>query len=99
MGKIAEAFPDVEVHIPRTLDTLIKMTYGTREKADDALGLSAKTMTRWYTTKPRLFLTVLPELMEHTNCTADWIVHLILQRDADVKALHLHLGSESEDDA
>lgn len=99
MGKIAEANPNVEFHVPRTLETLIKMTYGTRDEADRALGKAEKTVTRWFTKQPRLFLTVLPELMYASNCTADWIVHLILQRDADLRTLQIHQLEESEDDA
>lgn len=87
MGKIKEAYPNIDVTKPRTLDTFIKMYFGTQDAADIVLQKTKKTCNRWYNAEPRSFLKVLPELKNESGMEYGEIVELILQRDADVTAL------------
>lgn len=99
MGKLKEAHPELDVNKPKTLDTFIKMTYGTQDAFDLVLKKTKKTCNRWYNAEPRNFLKVLPELRFDSGMSADEILDLILLRDADLHALRNHENTRPEEDA
>ena len=70
-----------------TLNTWIKINYGTQQKLNDSLGLSLHQVNRWYNHNPRKFLIHLSRLSTDTDTPFKVLIEMIEQREVDVKIL------------
>jgi|TARA_R110002020_G_scaffold201828_2_gene404694 hypothetical protein len=70
-----------------TLDTWIKLNYGTQGKFNASLGLPQHTVNRWYNHKPKYFLIHLSKICADTNTSVKELIEMVESRDKEVKIL------------
>ena len=70
-----------------TLNTWIKINYGTQGKFNESLGLAQNTVNRWYNHNPKQFLLYIPKLSKETDTSYDDLCKMIEDRIEDVKLL------------
>ena len=63
----------------------IRQNFGTQQRLDKKLGLPIKTVNRWLNSDPRTLLRYLPELVEASGDTHEFIVDLILDKQNKTK--------------
>ena len=70
-----------------TLQTWIKIKFGTHQRLNESLGLGKNTVNRWYNTDPKRFFMYLPQMAKGSDTDPKELIGLIEQRVDDVKAL------------
>tara|TARA_R110000803_G_scaffold54610_1_gene111332 strand:- start:145 stop:375 length:231 start_codon:yes stop_codon:yes gene_type:complete len=70
-----------------TLQTWIKINFGTHQRLNDALGLGKNTVNRWYNSDPKRFFMYLPQMAKRSETDPKELIDMIEQRVDDVKAL------------
>ncbi len=70
-----------------TLQTWIKIKFGTHQRLNESLGLGKNTVNRWYNTDPKRFFMYLPQMAKWSDTDPKELIGMIEQRVDDVKAL------------
>ena len=70
-----------------TLDTFIKLKFGTQNRLGEALQVGKNTVNRWYNQDTKKFFTYVPQLSKWGDVPVEEVVKMIEQRCDDVKHL------------
>ncbi len=70
-----------------TLNTWIKLNYGTQGKLNDSLGLAQNTVNKWFNHDPKRFFMYVPKFSKETDLSYDELCKMIEERINDVRLL------------
>ena len=70
-----------------TLETFIKIKFGTQNKLGEALEVGQNTVNRWYNQDPKKFFTHVQQLSKWGDVPVAEVVEMIEKRCTDVRHL------------